>query len=186
MGRAAHRARSRASPARRRSCAAGRSGPVALVSALDLSHLSPDDAIAALRSYPRRFREALTSVDPDELPDEAVDHADHVARSLALLGEALRQVLVQDNPTLMPAVTDDGARDWAHSSGSSVDDTLAFLAMEANAIADAAAGAPADAWVRVGTIAGSGPSTSALEVLREAVRTGSEHLRAAEGALPAR
>src|SRR4051794_30882293 len=142
MGRAAHRARSRASPARRRSCAAGRSGPVALVSALDLSHLSPDDAIAALRSYPRRFREALTSVDPDDLPDVAVDHADHVARSLALLGEALRQVLVQDNPTLMPAVADDGARDWAHGSGASVDDTLAFLAMEANAIADAAAGAP--------------------------------------------
>ena len=90
---------------------------------LDVSRLSPGDAVAALRSYPRRFRGLLTSLDEDERSDDlvhragpdglsAVDHADHAARSMAILGEALRQVLVQDEPTLLPAVADDSARAW--------------------------------------------------------------------------
>ena len=103
-----------------------------------------------------------------------------MARSLALLGEALRQVLVQDEPTLMPAVADDSAREWAHAGASSVEDVLAFLAMEANALADAVADVSSDAWTRRGTVAGSGASMSALDVAREAARTGADHLRAAE------
>ena len=90
---------------------------------LDLSRLSPSDAVAALRSYPRRYKAQLTSLDEDERADDfvhragpdcqsAVDHADHAARSIAILGEALRQVLVHDNPTLLPAVADDSAREW--------------------------------------------------------------------------
>ena len=136
--------------------------------------------VAALRSYPRRFREVLTSVDEHEVPAEAIEHADHVARSLGLLGEALRQVLVHDEPTLMPAVADDSAREWAHAGASSVDDVLAFLTMEATALADAVADVSSDAWTRHGTVAGSGASMSALDVAREAVRTGADHLRAAE------
>jgi hypothetical protein len=150
------------------------------VSSLDLSHLAPDDAVAALRSYPRRFREALTSVDPQDLPQEAVEHADHVARSLALLGEALRQVRVQDKPTLLPAVADDSARLWAFDGSSSVEDVLAFLTMECNALADLIADVPSDAWTRTGVVAGSGQEITALDIVREAVRTGSDHLRAAE------
>lgn len=156
------------------------------MSGLDLSRLGPDDAVAALRSYPRRFREALTSVEPDELPHEAIEHADHVARSMALLGEALRQVLVQDHPTLLPAVADDSARLWAFDASSSVDDVLAFLAMECNALADVIADVPSDAWTRTGIVAGSGQEMSALDIVREAVRTGAEHLRAAERAIKSR
>jgi hypothetical protein len=156
------------------------------VSGLDLSRLAPDDAVAALRSYPRRFREVLTSVDPQDLPDEAIEHADHVARSLALLGEALRQVLVQDQPTLLPAVGDDSARQWSFDGSSSVDDVLAFLTMEANALADTVADVPADAWSRTGTVAASGQAMSALDIVRDAVRTGSDHLRAAERAVKSR
>jgi hypothetical protein len=153
------------------------------VPGLDLSRLSPDDAVAALRSYPRRFREALTSVEPDDLPHEAVEHADHVARSVALLGEALRQVLVQDQPVLLPAVADDQARQWAHDGGSSVDDVLAFLELECNSMADAVTHVSSNAWTRTGTVAGGGASLSALDIVREAVRTGSEHLRAAQSAI---
>jgi len=150
------------------------------MSALDVSRLSPEDVVAALRSYPRRFRELLTSVDEHDVPSEAIEHADHVARSLALLGEALRQVLVQDEPTLMPAVVDDSAREWAHPGASSVEDVLAFLTMEASALADAVADVSSDAWTRHGIVAGSQASMSALDVAREAVRTGADHLRAAE------
>ncbi|MEY2402804.1 MAG: hypothetical protein QOD38_355 [Acidimicrobiaceae bacterium] len=157
-----------------------------VVSGLDLSRLAPEDAVAALRSYPRRFREVLTSVEPQDLPQEAVEHADHVARSLALLGEALRLVLVQDQPAVHPAVADDSAREWAHDGTSSVDDVLAFLTMECNALADAIANVASTAWDRTGTVAGSGKRITALDIVREAVRTGSEHLRAAERAVSSR
>jgi hypothetical protein len=153
------------------------------VAGLDLSRLGPDDAVAALRSYPRRFREVLTSVEPDELPQDAVEHADHVARSLAMLAEAVRQVVVQEEPTLLPAVADDAARQWAFDGSSAVDDVLAFLSMEAEAFADAIGGVPADAWSRTGTVAGSGQRLSALDIVREAVRTGADHLRATEQAI---
>lgn len=153
---------------------------------LDVSRLSPEDVVAALRSYPRRFRELLTSVEPHEVPAEAIEHTDHAARSLALLGEAMRQVLVQDDPTLMPAVADDAQREWAHAGAWSIDDALAFLDMEAHALADAVADVSSEAWTRRGTVAGSGASMSALDVAREAVRTGSEHLRAAEQSLSKR
>jgi hypothetical protein len=156
------------------------------VPGLDLSHLAPGDAVAALRSYPRRFRELFASVDPADLPQAAIEHADHVARSVALLGEALRQVLVQDEPTLLAAVADDSAREWAFDGSSAVDDVLAFLAMECNAMADAIANVPSTAWTRAGTVAGSGQKLTALDIVREAVRTGSDHLRAAERAITAR
>jgi hypothetical protein len=125
----------------------------------------------------------LTSVDPQDVPHEAVEHADHVARSVALLAEALRHVLVQENPTLLPAVADDAAREWAFDGSASIDDVLAFLTMECNALADAVADVPSSAWSRRGTIAGSGQERSALDVVREAVRTGSDHLRAVTRAL---
>ena len=150
------------------------------MSGLDVSRLSPEDIVAALRSYPRRFRELLTSVEPHDVPAEAIEHADHVARSLALLGESMRQVLVQDEPTLMSAVVDDTQREWAHGGASSIEDALAFLDMEAHSLADAAADVSSQAWTRHGTVAGSGQTISALDIAREAVRTGSDHLHAAE------
>jgi DinB superfamily len=164
---------------------------------LDLSRLSPSDAVAALRSYPRRFRALLTSLDEDERADDlvhrpgpdgrsAVDHADHVARSIAILGEALRQVLVHDEPTLLPAVADDAAREWQMAAQpSSVEAALDFLDVECIAMADTVERTPADAWTRTGTVAGSGPKMSALEIVREAVRTGATHLHAAERAIEA-
>lgn len=150
------------------------------MSGLDLSHLSPHDAIAALRSYPRRFRELFESVEPDELTDEAIAQADHVARSVALLGEALRQVLIQDDPVLLPAVTDDNTRDWVHPGATATNDVLDFVSMESNALADAIADVDSAAWTRTGTVAGSGQKVSALDIVREAVRTGAAHLRVAE------
>lgn len=153
------------------------------MSALDLSHMGPSDAVAALRSYPRRFRELFAKVDDDELPAEAVEHADHVARSVALLGEGLRQVLVQDQPVLMPAIASDAEREWAQATTSSVDDVLAFVDMECNALADTIADVQSSAWTRTATVAGSGATMNALDVVREAVRTGADHLRAAETAI---
>ena len=164
---------------------------------LDVSRLSPGDAVAALRSYPRRFRGLLTSLDEDERSDDlvhragpdglsAVEHADHAARSMAILGEALRQVLVQDEPTLLPAVADDSAREWQMAAQpSSLDAVLDFLSVECNALGDLVERTSAEAWARKGVVAGSGQRMTALDIVREAVRTGSDHLRAAERSIQA-
>lgn len=147
---------------------------------LDVSRLAPDDIVAALRSFPRRFRELVESVPPPDLPDEVVDHVDHVGRSIGMIAESMRQVLVQDRPVVHPAVVDDAAREWAHTGSTSVDDVLHFLDVECNSLADAVAHTASDAWTRTGTVATADREISALDLAREAVRTASEHLRAAE------
>ena len=153
--------------------------------------------MAALRSYPRRFRALLTTFDDDERPDDlvhragpdgrsAVDHADHVARSIAILGQALHEVLVQDEPTLLPAVADDSARVWQMAaSPDSVEAVLDFVTTECDAMAAEIERTPSDAWTRTGVVAGSGQTITALDIVREAVRTGADHLRAAERAIQA-
>ena len=167
------------------------------VSGLDLSRMAPGDAVAALRSYPRRFRALLTTFDTDEKPDDlvhragndghsAVDHADHVARSLALLGRALQDVLRHDDVVLPPATFDDDARDWQVGAGEqSLDAALDFLTVEAEALADAVEHVGSDEWSRHATVAGDGRTVTALDIVREAVRTGADHLRAAERTLAA-
>ena len=162
---------------------------------LDVSKLSPSDIVAALRSYPRRFRALLTTFDETERADDllhrsgpdgqsAVDHADHVARSMAMLGQALHQVLSSEHPTLLPAVTDDHARQWEMAAQpTAVDAVLDFLTVETDALADAVEHTPSEAWTRAGTVAGGGGEISALRIAQEAVATGANHLRAAERAL---
>jgi hypothetical protein len=167
------------------------------MSGLDVSRLSPGDAVAALRSYPRRYKALLTTFDSDEKPDDlvhragddgrsAVDHADHVARSFAFLGKALQDVVQHDGAELPPATFDDEAREWQVDGGErSLQGVLDFLEVEAGALADAVDRVPADDWARRATVAGGGREVTALDVAREAVRTGAEHLRAAERTLAA-
>jgi hypothetical protein len=163
----------------------------------DVSKLSPSDCVAALRSYPRRFRAIVAPVGGDEKPDDlvhragadgrsALDHADHVARSIALLGQAMHQVLTQDQPMLPAAVLDDDAREWAVSGGAlEADAVLDFVTRECEGLATSIDRVDASEWTRAGTIAGSGATVTAIAIAREAVRTGAEHLRAAEAAVEA-
>src|SRR3954469_16934647 len=170
-------------------------GDAEQMSGLDVSHLAPGDAVAALRSYPRRFRSLLTSFDDDEKPDDlvhragadgcsAVDHVEHVARSLALLGRALHDVLQHDGVTLPPATFDDDAREWQIGSGDpSLEAALDFVTVECDGLADTVSRVSAGSWGRTGRGGGAGRTVTALDVVREAVRTGAEHLRAAERSL---
>ena len=164
---------------------------------VDVSKLSPSDCAAALRSYPRRFRGIVAPVGDDERPDDvlhragpdgrsALDHVDHTARSVALLAQALHQVLVQDEPVLLAAVLDDGAREWAASGASSSADTvLDFLTLECEGLASSIDRVGSGEWTRTGSLAGSGAPVTAIAIAREAVRTGADHLRAAEKAAEA-
>ena len=115
---------------------------------LDLTNLSPADAVAALRSYPRRFRAVLVPLaeDPtvaDRLarvgPDgrSALDITADVARTIVLLDGALAQALVHDDAVLHPAVTDAAARHW-DGAPADLDGTLVLLDDGCAAMADRA------------------------------------------------
>lgn len=161
---------------------------------LDVSRLAPSDCIAALRSYPRRFRATITNVGDDERPDDvahragpdghsAVDIADRAARAIDALGEATRAVLVTDGATLPAELFDDAARPWRDASGEPVDSVLDLVTLECGRLADEVAHVDADSWTRKATIAGTGRTVSALDVVREAVRVGAEGIKAAEAAM---
>ena len=62
-------------------------------------------------------------------------------------------------------------------------DNARFMALTAVALADDLGRVPAEDWNRRGEIAGSGESVTALDLVREAVRRGSDNLRRAEAAL---
>jgi hypothetical protein len=158
------------------------------MSPLDLSRLSGPDAVVALRSYPRRYRAAiLPTDDPDteELayqvgPDghSAVDHVVTTTHTFVLLGEALRQTLMGDRPTVHAAVADASAREWPTPPGLTVADALDHLRDEAESLATSAAKIELNAWNHTAQVAGGGTVTAA-DIVKEAVRAGSEHLEAA-------
>ena len=148
--------------------------------------ISPSDAAVALRSLPRRFREALEveDEDPEDIAGRpgpqghsALDHLTRANRTLALLHRATQQAVMEDEPVLHPAVTDRSAREWG--AGGSLDTELAALTDEVNGFADGVEKAPSEAWERSASVAGGG-SVTAIELLDDAVSSAVDELRAAE------
>ena len=161
---------------------------------LDVRLLLPVDAIAALRSFGRRWRSALLPLPDDDEAEErchrlgpdgrsAVDLANDTVATLASLSRVVDDLVHSDHPVVLAALMDPTAR---HFDGVTVDDVgevLDLLAAEATALADRAARLARDDWSRTGTLSGGGGTVTVLDVVREAVRTASDDLRAAERAL---
>jgi hypothetical protein len=139
------------------------------------SSLLPPDAIAALRSLPRRFRATVLPT-PEDMPTPdavrtALDAAGRAAQQLDAVGAQLRRVLLNDNPELgTPPAAAPG------DPGTALD----RVTSAANAIAELAASQPASAWVRTGRR--DGATVTAADLLREAVDVGVGELRVAERA----
>lgn len=157
----------------------------------DLSRLPPADGATALRSFDRRFRAAARPIDDPDVeawaqvpgPDghSALDHVAAAGRTLTLLNQALGQILTRDDPYLDEAVVAPGARSWAVSPGD-LDVELDALGDVARAMADRVDATSGESWTRTGRA--PGPTTvEAMDVLREAVRSGVEHLEGAEQAM---
>jgi hypothetical protein len=149
----------------------------------DVSNLTPQDAVVALRSFPRRFAAAL-ALDEDE--DEsvltpAIEETDRAGRDLAVLAAAVDATLVHDEPVLHPAVTDESARTYPDVGEVDAERALDLLRLEAEALAERVGHVPPDAWSRKAKVAGGGERV-AIDVLREAVRATATHLREAERA----
>jgi hypothetical protein len=165
------------------------------VSTYDLSSLSPADAEVALRSFPRRYRAALSPIQDDESIEEmalrlgpdghsALERAADTARSWAVQREALRQVLVSESPVVHAGVVDPAERHWETPRHDTVDRVLTELTDGAATLADAVAAAPSGGWSRSAVTAGGGRVT-ALDIVRAAVRVGRDNLDAVERTLTA-
>ena len=158
-----------------------------------MSPRPPADAIVALRSLRRRWRGLFAGLDDDESPDDlarrrdatgrsALDHATHAAGTIALLGRALEQTLVSEQPTLDPAVGDADRPPTDAPASTTVEGALDHLALEAEALAARADRRSAQEWSRTASTAG-GASVSALDLLWEAVDTAVTDLKGAERTL---
>jgi hypothetical protein len=153
---------------------------------IDVSRLAPSDAVAALRSYPRRYRAVLKPISDDGPAEEKADELAHrigpagrscidivsdTTRTFVVLGEALHQITINPTPVVHRAVVDPAERQWDTPPPDDLDDALTLFADEADALATAIANVPTDAWTRTGSVAGGG-SVQAIDVAREAVRVG--------------
>jgi hypothetical protein len=164
------------------------------VCGFDPTSISPADAVVALRSLPRRYREAAGPAaddadsagggrDPDHDGEQArrralvASEAAQAAAAIAALGEDLRRVLISDDPAL--STTDDTATSGGEGAGGAdVEAAIARLAEASAGVVSLVEGQPATAWKRTGHRA-SGPR-SAATLLGEAVHAGVHHLRLAQ------
>jgi hypothetical protein len=164
--------------------------------ALDVSRLNAVDAAVALRSFPRRYREELSSFKGDDNieamarrigPDgqSAVDITTDTVRSIELLSQALQQVLVHDQPVLHAGVIDAAERVWPDAGDESLDSLLHELDDAATKLGETVERTDAGEWKRTATVAGSDRTITALDVVREAVRTASDNLRLVQAAMAA-
>lgn len=161
----------------------------------DVSRLTAIDSAAAIRSFPRRYRSAITEVAlaRTEAPEEVVNRPGHdgttalshlldAVSSLTLVERALVQVLRTDDPALHPGVTDPTHRDWAPPMGTSLDTLLEMLDDQCGDLGTLVADTPSSEWRRPGHIA-DGARLTALDLAHEAVRVGATNLRELERTL---
>jgi hypothetical protein len=154
----------------------------------------PADAVVALRSLGRRFRGLFAGLGEDESPDDvahrvgadgraAVDHIVGATRTIVFLGRAVEQLLLEEDPVLHPAVADPAARTWEGERGGTVEDLLAELGWEADALADRVDHVPAADWGRAARVTGRDDTVTASAVLWDAVDSAVAELKAAERTL---
>lgn len=148
-------------------------------------HLSPADAAAAMRSWPRRYRSELLPVDDPEVEARAVvmgpggvsatDLAADTVRSLTVLERAVHDIRVGSDPVLHPAVLDRAARHWGAAVPESPGSVLAQLDERAESFAATIEATDASEWTRTARCGNA--SITAFDVVREAVDTAASNLR---------
>lgn len=148
--------------------------------------LKPPQIAVTVRSLPRRVGEALAALEMAEVELDAagpdgrspLELVDDIGRSLMVIDRGLEQTLLHDTPTILAAVMDPAQRDW-HESPPDRATSMAALDDIATELADRIDGADADAWYRTASVAGGGRVT-ALDIAREAARSGVTRLRQLE------
>lgn len=151
-----------------------------------LTSLAPGDAAVALRSLPRRFREAFRpaelsgdsdAVDPASAPDGGPSPLGLIlaaSRAVESLRKAIDRTLASDSPSLDRVVLDREARDRPGEASGTVQGALADLEGNVEALAEDVSRTPLKDWARPALVGGS--AVDALELLKEAVASGRTYL----------
>lgn len=156
---------------------------------LDYDTVSASDAVVALRSYPRRYRQVLEPLaerdDGDEVlrrrpePDtwSVLEYTAHVADLMPLMAEIFTRMVREDDPSLGFWDPDERAAERAYNE-MPLADVLAELKTGCEAAAAAAAKAGPEDWSRQGGFPWG--QRDLLTMVRNAVHEGSHHLRDVE------
>lgn len=155
----------------------------------EFSSVSPNDAVIAMRSWPRRYTALLRPID-DESNDEkvaqigrdgvsALEVATDTARTWALIEKAMNDIRLHDETIVHPAVIDQAQRQWASEIVEPLSSVLAQIHDNANSLADFIDGVGFNDWNRTGKLVG-GEEVSLLQLAQIAVATGAGNLRRIE------
>ena len=148
--------------------------------------IMPVDAIVAIRSFGRRYREALGLLQDDEDPEDlvrrrpdpstwsALEYAAHVRGVLELFDQRVRRALVEDDPSVPNVRLDENP--WeGHDPDDGVQEVLAGIAEASARLAQVLEDADGDDWNR--TVRRDGDELSVLWMARNTVHEGAHHLR---------
>ncbi len=149
-----------------------------------LSELGPGDALAAVRSFPRRLREALAPEEGDQRSVEdlassgspsALDHAGALLAALRAIAERLDRIRLTDEPTFSSWVTTAGTTRGIRGITEAVDEAAREAAAAITRYEDLV-------WLRTARVEGEGTLT-AVDVLRHLVELAAGSLRGVERAM---
>jgi hypothetical protein len=153
---------------------------------LDFDTVSPQDAVVAARSFPRRYRALLAtpgSVDkpdavfrrrPDPATWSALEYTAHVADRLDHLGPAIRRITLENRPSI-PLFDNLERAAVQHYNDLERAEVLGWLDLACAELATILEGVRTDDWTRAGEVAGI--ERDAITMAREAVHEGAHHLR---------
>lgn len=159
---------------------------------LDPSSITAPDAVVALKSFPRRWRSALSVLadDPEAAdlvrrrPDPSswsvVEHAWYVADLLGWHRERVERARAGEAPVL----ADDDPRRWPDERGyrdRALNGALDAIAEAATGLASTLERVQGDDWLRVARVGDE--DVTVLAMAQHAVHEGAHHLRASERTL---
>jgi hypothetical protein len=161
---------------------------------LDYGTLHPPFAINTIKSFPRRYTEALAPASPSEDNDtvirtrpaegvwSALEYTAHVADLMAPFIETVRRTNTEDNPDLSGVFWDENEKAKADKyNEQSKDDVLARLKSGVDELVAEAGKVNAQGWTRMASF-GWG-DRDLLTMLQNAAHEGVHHLRDVERGL---
>lgn len=160
---------------------------------LDYNEQHPPIAINAIKSFPRRYAEALAAADDEDndavirtRPAEGVwsplEYAAHVADSMEPFAVTIERINTQDDPDLADVWWDPDQRaaDRGYNAMNK-DDVLARLKADAHKLVEVAEKVDARSWSRTGNFPWG--ERDNLTMLQNAVHEGVHHLKDIERGL---
>lgn len=153
---------------------------------LEYDSISPQDAAAAVRSYPRRYRALLVAPGSLDGPDavfrrrphpsrwSALEYTAHVADRLDNLGPAVLRITRESSPAIDVFDNDERAVAKAYNALERTE-VLGWLDLACAELGSILADVLADDWTRAGVV--GGVEKDALTLARDGVHEGAHHLR---------